>query len=548
MKMRNDSRDPVLAPVSRFMAAALERHGGLEGEDANELRDLVAALTSALLEGHICIELNERQRQLAASSSLAAEESRAPLVLSGRRLYFGRYFGYESELSEALLYLAASSDHPTDPAYAEQGRAATGIDDPHQQRAIKLALTKRFCIISGGPGTGKTTLIVSILTRLLQRPVPDLRIALAAPTGKAALRMQESIKVQLEAMHLEPSLAARFPVQATTLHRLLGLGRRPGREASKRSDPLGFDVVVVDEASMIDLAMMWRLVFALKKGARLILLGDRDQLASVESGAVLADCIDSLPDNVARLEKSYRFNQAIAHLAETIKSGASEEAWKSVAGPDNSAVSAAPADWLDRCIAGYRDFLSMAEKATDPSHYQAVFKRFNRFRILCALRRGPRGAEEINLQIEQALRAMGIKTYANGWYPGKPVLISRNDYDLDLYNGDIGICLPDFSSNGDLRLWFEGTDGSFKKVLPVQVPLHEPGWALTIHKSQGSEFEEVMVVLPELDSPVLCRELLYTAVTRARAKLSLVALEDIFKSSVEKKTLRYSGLADRLAG
>ena len=537
-----------MAPVSRFMAAALERHGGLLGQDAEELRKLVAALTSALLEGHICIELNERQRQLAARSSLTAEDSRAPLVLSGSRLYFGRYFGYESELSEALVNLAASSVSAPELDYTAQGRAAIEVDDMHQQRAVSLALTKKFCIISGGPGTGKTTLIVSILSKMLQHHGSDLRIALAAPTGKATLRMQESIRVQLEAMHLEASLAARFPVQATTLHRLLGLGRRSGWTASRRPDPLTFDVVVVDEASMIDLALMWRLVRALKEGARLILLGDRDQLASVESGSVLADCIDSLPDNVARLENSYRFNQAIAQLANHIRTGASEEAWKSITESDNSVVSAAPADWLDGCIDGYRDFLHIAEETTDPGRYDTVFDRFNRFRVLCALRRGPYGAEEINLRIEQALRGIRISIDVDGWYPGKPVLISSNDYDLDLYNGDIGICLPDFTSNGALRLWFQGPDGSFKKISPAQVPLHEPGWALTIHKSQGSEFEEVVVVLPDLDSPVLCRELLYTAVTRARAKLLLVAQEDIFTSSVKKKTLRYSGLVERLAG
>lgn len=546
--MTDESRNPALPPISRFMAAALGRHGGLEGEDADELRELVAELTNALLEGHICIELTERQRQVAARSSLVAEDSRAPLVLAGRRLYFGRYFGYEAELSEALKLLAAMSDSSSDRENTEQGRAAAAMDDPHQQRALTLAMTRKFCIISGGPGTGKTTLIVSILAQLLRRHGPDLRIGMAAPTGKAALRMQESIKLQLDEANLEPLLATRLPAQAMTLHRLLGLGRRPGWTAGQRFEPLGYDVVVVDEASMVDLAMMWRLVRTLKKGARLLLLGDRDQLASVESGAVLADCIDSLPDNVARLETSYRFNKAIAHLAETIKTGASEEAWNLVTAADDSAVSLAPADWLGTCIDGFKDFLRMIEETTDPGHFGTVFKRLNRFRILCALRKGRFGAEEINLRIEQALEGMKINTDAEGWYAGKPVLITRNDYDLDLYNGDIGICLPDSGSDGTLRLWFEGIDGSFKKFLPAQVPLHEPAWALTIHKSQGSEFEEVMVVLPELDNRVLCRELLYTAVTRARTKISLVAEEDIFRSSVEKKTLRYSGLADRLAG
>ena len=541
--------EQVLAPISRFMAAALERHGGLEGEDAKELRKLIADLTSALLEGHICLELNEPQQQLVARSTLAAKESRAPLVLSGRRLYLGRYFGYESELSEALVNLAGSQDFPAQREDTEQDRGAgMDIDDPYQQRAVTLALTKKFCIISGGPGTGKTTLIVSILSRLLHHHGPDLRIALAAPTGKAALRMQESIKLQLKAMNLEPALAERFPAQATTLHRLLGLGRSLGRSVGQRSHPLGYDVVVVDEASMIDLAMMWRLVNGLKKGARLILLGDRDQLASVESGAVLADCIDSLPDNVARLNKSYRFNQKIAHLADTIKRGASEEAWASVTGSQSSVISATRVEWLDVCIDGYRDFLRVVNETSDTSRFAAIFKRFNLFRVLCALRRGPYGAEEINLRIEQALGGMKSTTDADGWYPGKPVLITRNDYDLGLYNGDIGLCLPDFSSNGVLRLWFEGSDGSMKKLLPAQVPIHEPGWALTVHKSQGSEFEEVVVVLPELDSPVLCRELLYTAVTRARGKISIVAQEEIFKLSVKRQTLRHSGLADRLTG
>ena len=287
---------------------------------------------------------------------------------------------------------------------------------------------------------------------------------------------------------------------------------------------------------------------ALKKNARLILLGDRDQLASVESGAVLADCIDSLPDNVARLEKSYRFNQVIARLAEAIKTGASEEAWSLVAASESSTVSRAPADWLDNCINVYRDFLRLVGETAEQSHYGSVFKRFNRFRVLCALRKGPLGAEEINLRIEQALGGTKRSTDGEGWYPGKQVLITRNDYDLGLYNGDIGICLPDSDSHGGLRLWFEGIDGAFNKFLPSQVPLHEPAWALTIHKSQGSEFEEVMVVLPELANRVLCRELLYTAVTRARTKISLVAEKEIFTSSVEKKTLRHSGLADRLSG
>jgi exodeoxyribonuclease V alpha subunit len=543
--MVDRTQESAPPPISRFMAAALGKHAGLDHEETPLFQQLVEELTAALLQGHICIAVNEEQRHLLRRSRVVAENRRAPLVLSGGRLYFGRYFGYESELAESLKNLATAAGPSPEALTTVTGRISKAKADAQQQRAVTIALNNRFCIISGGPGTGKTTLIVAIIADLLVRHGPDLRIALAAPTGKAALRMQESIRMQLGETQLEPSVAARFPAQSMTLHRLLELGRRAGWSGSRSSEPLDYDVVVVDEASMVDLAMMWRLVRALKKNARLLLLGDRNQLASVESGAVLADCIDSLPDNVAELTKSYRFNEAIAHLADTVKSGAADEAWSFSSSSGGPAVSIAPPDWLDRCTAGYREFVELAAKTTDPTHFGAVFEQYNQFRILCALRQGPHGSEEINRRIERTL--VGIRPTVDGehWYPGKPVLITRNDYNLGLYNGDIGICLPD-SEGGALRLWFEAADGTLKKYLPAQIPLYDPAWALTIHKSQGSEFQHVMVVLPERDNRVLCRELLYTAVTRARQKVVVVAREDIFKTAVKRKTVRSSGLAERL--
>ena len=544
--MTDHYQEPAPPSISRFMAAALTRHDTLQGEQAEELQKLVATLTMALIQGHICIELTAEQRRVALQSSLVAEEARAPLVLSGSRLYFGRYFIYETELSKALKDLAAAQLPAATAGDEKQDWEETMPADPHQLRAVALALNRKFSIISGGPGTGKTRLIVTIISRLLADHGPGLRIALAAPTGKAALRMQESIKMQLQEIRLQPSLVARFPVQAMTLHRLLGLGRRQDDSLGKVAEPLGYDVVVVDEASMVDLNMMWRLVRALKKGARLVLLGDRDQLASVESGSVLADCIDSLPDNVATLEKSYRFNKAVARLAEAVKSGAAEEAWKHATGADDSAVRVLSSGWFESCIDGFRTYLGMAEEAVEPSAYGAVFLEFNRFRVLCALRRGLCGAEELNRRIERALKGASPGADSTLWYPGKPVLITRNDYNLGLYNGDIGICLPDPGSNHGLRVWFEGSDGSLKKFLPAQISLGEPAWALTVHKAQGSEFDQVVVVLPEIDNRVLCRELLYTAITRAKTEISLVASEEIFTSAVRKQTLRCSGLVDRL--
>ena len=346
--MTDQIRDPASLPISRFMAAALARHSGLDGEDAELFQRVVADLTAALQQGHICIELNEEQRRIMSRSAVTGSAGRVPLVLSGKRLYFGRYFNYEYELSEALKKMAADTCGPADsPVEAEVWPAALR-EDPDQQRAIAIALNNGFCIISGGPGTGKTTLIVSIISQLLARQGPDLRIALTAPTGKAAMRMQESVKRQLEETGLESSLVAQFPDQAMTLHRLLGLGRRSGRSSQQLGETLGYDAVVVDEASMVDLAMMWRLTKALKSGARLVLLGDRDQLASVESGAVLADCIDSLPENVAVLRKSYRFNEEIARFAEMIKSGQAAEAWSLGSDAAQETVSIVSSGWLGR--------------------------------------------------------------------------------------------------------------------------------------------------------------------------------------------------------
>ena len=545
--MTDQIRDPASLPISRFMAAALARHSGLDGEDAELFQRVVADLTAALQQGHICIELNEEQRRIMSRSAVTGSAGRVPLVLSGKRLYFGRYFSYEYELSEALKKMAADTGGPADrPVEAELWPAALR-EDPDQQRAIAIALNNRFCIISGGPGTGKTTLVVSIISQLLARQGPNLRIALTAPTGKAAMRMQESVKRQLEETGLEPSLVAQFPDQAMTLHRLLGLGRRSGRSSQQLGETLEYDAVVVDEASMVDLAMMWRLTKALKSGARLVLLGDRDQRATVESGAVRADWIDSLPENVAVLRKSYRFKEEIARFAEMITSGQAAEAWSLGSDAAQATVSIAPSGWLGRCVDGYRPFMSLAAQATDPAAYPSVFAQFDRFRVLCALRKGVFGVEEINRRVERALTGFRPSNFAEHWYPGSPVIISRNDYNLGLYNGDIGICLPDPEAGGGLRIWFEAADGSLKKYLPAQLPLQEPAWALTVHKSQGSEFDEVVVVLPEIDNPVLCRELLYTAITRARVKIALVAREQIFRAAVERNTLRSSGLAERLA-
>lgn len=533
-------------PVSRFMAAALGRHCGFDGDRRALFETITARLTEALSQGHICMELSGDQLEIMHQCPLVGQDTHGPLVLSGSRLYLGRYFRYESELAAALKRLAHRQNGPVPADIIVE----PPVDDEGQRKAIEIALGKAFSIISGGPGTGKTTLIVKIISLLRDSCGERLRIALAAPTGKAAVRMQQSIQQAAESDYaLEPRnlSAVNLTNQAVTLHRLLGFGRFSKQPSYNRANPLAEDVIIVDEASMIDLAMMWKLVNGLKHDAKLILLGDRDQLASVESGAVLADCIDSLPDNVAHLTKSYRFSRAIGHFAEAVRSGDDIRAWESCSRSGDPGVSTAGSDWLDTIFDAYAVYMKQATGCGDPHAYPAVLAGFNRYRVLCALRRGPRGVEEINRRVESRLASGGAGT-GRDWYRGRPVIITRNDHSLGLYNGDVGICLPDPSAGHELRVWFDSAGGGLRTFIPGQLPAHETAWALTIHKAQGSEFDEVLIVFPESDNQILCRELLYTALTRARTKVSLVVSEEILKTAVSRKTARHSGLAQRLAG
>ncbi len=547
--LKNQSPEVGAMPVSRFMAAALGRHCRLDGDRRTLFESIAARLTAALSQGHICLELSGEELETMRCSPLVEDNRCGPLVLSGSRLYFGRYFSYESELAAALKRLAVRENNDGQNTVPEETIASL-VDDDAQRRAIEIALGKAFSIISGGPGTGKTTLIVKIISLLQARCGAGLRIALAAPTGKAAVRMQDAIQQQAAdsgfAAELHRLSAVPFPTQAVTLHRLLGFGRFSKQPSYNRAHPLPEDVVIVDEASMIDLAMMWKLVDGLKNGARLILLGDRDQLASVESGAVLADCIDSLPDNVARLTKSYRFSKAIGRFAEAVRTGDDNRAWECCARAGDQSVAAAGSDWLDHVFAAYGAYMMQANACADPQAYPDILERFNRFRVLCALRRGLRGVDEINRRIESKLAAGGAGR-GGDWYRGRPVIITRNDHSLGLYNGDIGICLPDPAADHDLRVWFDAADGGLRTYIPGQLPAHETAWAMTIHKSQGSEFNEVLLVFPESDNQILCRELLYTGLTRARTKVTLVISEEILRTAVARKTARYSGLAQRLA-
>ncbi|MGL5037568.1 MAG: exodeoxyribonuclease V subunit alpha [Aeromonas sp.] len=449
-----------------------------------------------------------------------------------------------------------------------------------QKLAAATAAARPFAVISGGPGTGKTTTVAKLLAILVETGLQAGKapaIRLVAPTGKAAARLTESIGTALQALDLPPEWVEAIPTEAGTLHRLLGV--IPGRSQFRHhaGNPLHLDVLVVDEASMVDLPMMARLLDALPSHARLILLGDKDQLASVEAGAVLGDICSFIEqgispaqaewlshqtgyrlqgspagapvrDSLCLLAKSWRFDQhsGIGQLARACNSG-DATAVESVWGAGFADISLHP--WAGEAydaliaqgVAGYGSYLKAARAGDDPA---VVFKAFNRFQILCALRDGPFGVQGLNERLELALSRAGLIARDGDWYAGRPVMVVRNDHGIGLYNGDMGLCLPD--ETGRLKVWFEQPDGTLRALLPSRLPPHETVYAMTIHKSQGSEFAHTVLVLPDSSSPLLTRELVYTGITRAKARLDLYGDRALLAQAVRKKTERYSGLAERL--
>jgi exodeoxyribonuclease V alpha subunit len=517
----------------------------LSGTDKDSFQQLVRSLTTSLEAGHSCLPVSKAEIRLLEKIHLVSAGGQTPLVLHNSRLYLHRYFRYETRLAAQISAMAAVSlplrvkDISVDSFF---GTSEPGTD--WHKEAAKVALQKALTIICGGPGTGKTTTVVKILALLLLAADHTLDVALAAPTGKAAMRLSESIGSSLDRMELPDGMRAAIPNQAKTLHRLLGFRRHSPQFRHNQQNPMGWDVVVVDEASMVDLAMMSKLVDALKPGARLLLLGDKDQLASVESGAVLGDFIKSLPDNTVELKKTYRFDNNIKQLAESINTGDSEGAWKLLSDRDSSNVTILPADSLGYIGKRYAEFMEEVHRNPEPD-VRNIFAVFNSFQVLCGVHYGNRGVEGINSRVESLLARRGFDCRSDSWYLGRPLMITRNDYSLDLFNGDIGICLPD-RNEGSMKVWFEQSDGTLRSYSPYRLPRCETVFAMTIHKSQGSEFDEVAVVLPDEDNRILNRELIYTAITRAKKSVKLVTERLVFEQALSRNVVRFSGLADLL--
>ena len=615
---------PITAP-DECLADAFGRHAqrwaaetGASAAIAEMVRKAATFLSRATSAGHVCMNLSDvaqalnadaeataaaaipldTLRQMLCESGLvgsAEDPGVMPFVLDADdRFYLHRYFDYERRLARTLAqrrargFIApAGEDLPTHVAallatlFPRGAPAGASVD--WQKVAVITALLGRLTIISGGPGTGKTTAIVNLLACLLEEN-PACRIALTAPTGKAAVRIIETIR--LRAAHLPERIRERLPKKSSTVHRLLGVSPKGGF-LHDIGNPLPIDVLVVDEASMLDLALATQLFEAVPPTARIILVGDKDQLAAVESGAVFAELnVDprlsdarveqlarvcavapevlqqprrnpamGLTDSVVWLRHNYRFGResSIGRLADEINAGDPGAVLARLGGAsspsliwiDDASSILSPAV-IEALCAGYALYVGACRTSMlDPD---AATQAFGRFRVLCAVRDGHRGTTAINERLSAFFRReldLPMEGFGRSeWYPGRPVVVLRNEYTLRLFNGDIGIALPD--ATGNLMVYFPDAESGFRAVAPVRLPEHETAFAMTVHKAQGSEFDDVLVMLPAKPNRVLTRELLYTGVTRARERVTLVGSAEVVANAIRSTTERLSGLSARL--
>jgi exodeoxyribonuclease V alpha subunit len=538
-----------------------QRLTALTGDPDERVALAIALVVRALRGGSVCVDLRSVEAQIgtadlpwpAADDWMAAVRA-SPLLgsppvlrLFGDLLYLDRYWLEEEQVCVDLLALSVSGAMGDVPAPFER-LFPPGYEE--QRTAAEIALSQAVTVLTGGPGTGKTTTVARLLALLVEQSeltgLPRPRIALAAPTGKAAARLAEAVAAEVE--KLDAVDRARLAgLQATTLHRLLG--SRPDtsvRFKHNRGNRLPHDVIVVDETSMVSLTMMARLLEAVRPDTRLILVGDPDQLASVEAGAVLADLVEGLTARhdvrLAALCTPHRFGESIGALAEAIRTGDADhvvELLRAGGGHIEWIDYESPTERLREVLVPHA--LRVREAAVLGAS-QVALATLDEHRLLCAHRRGPYGVSHWNRQVERWLSEETGQPVFSEWYAGRPLLVTANDYGLRVYNGDTGVVVADAEG---LRAFIAAATGPLDFATSRLADI-ETMHAMTIHKSQGSQATEVTVLLPPEDSRLLTRELFYTAVTRAKAKVRVVGAEGSVRAAIARRAVRASGLRQRL--
>ncbi len=579
------------------------------------LRELIAQLSAAVQQGHSCVPLHELRDELASSAAhdlgtldtiehvrerLRASDlvgdpgAKSPLICDGKNLYLRRYFEYERRIAEDLLRRACGNPAALDSAglreQIETLFPTNAATTPNWQRvAAVLALRQNLTVILGGPGSGKTWTVLRLLVLIAQQnlqpsilvdsalesPKRPLRIALAAPTGKAARRVSDSLQRDLAELPVSDELRASLPREATTLHRLLGMRPHSSKPRYDRANPLPLDVLVLDEASMIDLPSMARVLDALPRDARLILLGDPDQLASIEIGNVLselrvfnlhnryspkaaanifamtgsaAEITSAMPaqfgDAVVTLTYSHRFSAggSIAKLVDAVRNGEADRACEILRQGDSIVWHEQDQnDALAQALQIAAQHYAPLQIATTP---ERALHALAHFRVLGALREGPWGTRALNAAIARTQLDLKAWQPLPAHYPSAPLLITENDHALRLYNGDSGVLLADAQQR--LRAWFADAQHGVRGLSANQLPAFELGYAMTVHKAQGSEYDTVLVLLPPQPHPLLTREWLYTALSRARNELIVIGSETVLRAAIGSPAQRWSGLAAQI--
>ncbi len=616
--------DMQLANLMQELNVSKDKDSDLQKAQNKVIKHCTLEISKHTREGQIAIPVSEEDQAVLLQTNVGGEAGAyKPLIIDQGYLYLRRYWQYQHQLAkqirtrmtvdlevdEAPHELDSWAQQRLDEFFPADQSINNGDNEINwQRRAVELALKHQFLIVSGGPGTGKTTTITRLLALLIEQHLStntegnnksaykwggdksntslnnsdiiefnvsnnetksslkwggdlsnSFKVLLAAPTGKAAIRMLDSIRDAQTGLGLAEEALALMPSEASTIHKLLGYQHGSVNFKHNRNNPLNADVVLVDEASMIDIALMSKLVEAVPAHAKLILIGDKDQLSSVETGSVFTDMCSGLEndrsEHLVTLKKNWRFaeDSDIGQSAIAANQGDSTKLLSLLKDTGNDSCKLIAPDTLRdaELIKPWQTYINVINNVE--SSFDDIFEAFNQYRVLCALRRGLNGSVNMSSRIETALAKQNLihfrRKFSNNnqsWYHGRPVMITQNSYGKGLFNGDTGITLI---RDGEVKVYFPDSlsadgsltaDGSnkYKSFSPVRLPAHETTWAMTIHKSQGSEFNQVVLILPHEEMPLLTRQLIYTGITRAKEQVSLVASEAVLTAGVKAEVVK----------